>query len=102
MQSVVGSKLRVTPTLCFVGVEMFKKELPQGEAGDNVGLLVRSVRRDDVRRGMVVCAPGTVKSHMSFEAQVNYTLLFLQYLQRIWFVGLRFEERRGRSSYPFC
>ena len=60
---------------------MFKKELPQGEAGDNVGLLLRSIRREDVKRGMVVCAPSTVKSHTSFEAQVHYIIISIRHLQ---------------------
>ena len=45
------------------GVEMFKKSLSQGQAGDNVGLLVRGVKRDDVLRGQVACKPGTVKAN---------------------------------------
>ena len=49
---------------------MFHKILDRGEAGDNLGALVRGVKREDVRRGMVLCAPGTVKSHTKFEAQV--------------------------------
>ena len=52
------------------GIEMFHKLLERGEAGDNLGALVRGVKREDVRRGMVLCAPGTVKSHTKFEAQV--------------------------------
>ena len=56
---------------CFPGIEMFHKLLDRGEAGDNLGALVRGVKREDVRRGMVLCAPGTVKSHTKFEAQVN-------------------------------
>ena len=55
----------------FPGIEMFHKLLDRGEAGDNLGALVRGVKREDVRRGMVLCAPGTVKSHTKFEAQVN-------------------------------
>ena len=45
------------------GVEMFKKSLNQGQAGDNVGLLVRGVKREDVLRGQVACKPGTIKPH---------------------------------------
>ncbi|KAI8657504.1 translation elongation factor Tu [Fusarium falciforme] len=47
-------------------IETFKKSCEQSQAGDNSGLLIRGVRREDVRRGMVVCAPGTVKSHTQF------------------------------------
>lgn len=54
----------------YIGIEMFHKLLERGEAGDNLGALVRGVKREDVRRGMVLCAPGTVKSHTKFEAQV--------------------------------
>ncbi|BDQ04911.1 MAG: elongation factor Tu [Candidatus Dojkabacteria bacterium] len=52
------------------GVEMFKKSLDQGQAGDNVGLLLRGVEKDDVMRGMVVAAPGTVTPHNKFVAEV--------------------------------
>jgi elongation factor Tu len=99
---IVGFKSGIKTTV--TGVEMFKKELPQGEAGDNVGLLVRSVRRDDVRRGMVVCAPGTVKPCTLFEAQVSYSILcdLLVSSMNLIYLGLCVEERRGRSSYPFC
>lgn len=51
---------------------MFHKILDRGEAGDNLGALVRGVKREDVRRGMVLCALGTVKSHTQFEAQVSF------------------------------
>ena len=50
---------------------MFHKLLDQGQAGDNLGALVRGVKREAVRRGMVLCAPGTVKPHRQFEAQVS-------------------------------
>ena len=49
---------------------MFHKLLDRGEAGDNLGALVRGLKREEVKRGMVLCAPGTVKSHTKFEAQV--------------------------------
>ncbi|GIW57588.1 MAG: hypothetical protein KatS3mg083_533 [Candidatus Dojkabacteria bacterium] len=52
------------------GVEMFKKSLDQGQAGDNVGLLLRGIEKDDVMRGMVVAAPGTVTPHSKFVAEV--------------------------------
>lgn len=50
---------------------MFHKSLDFSQAGDQVGVLVRGVKKDDVRRGMVLCAPGSVKSHTSFKAQVS-------------------------------
>jgi len=52
------------------GVEMFRKLLDDGQAGDNVGLLLRGVERDELQRGMVIAQPGTVKPHTKFEAQV--------------------------------
>ena len=52
------------------GVEMFRKILDEGEAGDNVGLLLRGIDKDEIRRGMVICHPGKVKPHDHFKAQV--------------------------------
>lgn len=52
------------------GVEMFKKSLQQGQAGDNAGLLLRGVKRDDVVRGQLVAKPGSIKPHTKFEAEV--------------------------------
>jgi elongation factor Tu len=58
-----------TKTTC-TGVEMFKKSLDRGQAGDNVGLLLRGLKRDDVVRGQVLCKPGTIAPHTKFEAEV--------------------------------
>jgi elongation factor Tu len=52
------------------GVEMFRKILDRGEAGDNVGLLLRGIDKEQIRRGMVICKPGTVKPHTEFKAEV--------------------------------
>ncbi|TAG04918.1 MAG: elongation factor Tu [Cytophagia bacterium] len=52
------------------GVEMFRKILDRGEAGDNVGLLLRGVEKSQIRRGMVICKPGSVKPHTKFRAEV--------------------------------
>ena len=52
------------------GVEMFRKILDRGEAGDNVGLLLRGVDKEEIKRGMVICAPGTIKPHTKFLAEV--------------------------------
>ncbi|WP_161889978.1 elongation factor Tu [Pontibacter russatus] len=52
------------------GVEMFRKILDRGEAGDNVGLLLRGIEKTDIRRGMVICKPGSVKPHQEFKAEV--------------------------------
>jgi len=52
------------------GVEMFRKILDRGEAGDNVGLLLRGIDKDEIRRGMVICKPGSVKPYKKFKAEV--------------------------------
>jgi elongation factor Tu len=52
------------------GVEMFRKILDRGEAGDNVGILLRGIEKTDIKRGMVICKPGTVTPHAKFEAEV--------------------------------
>ena len=61
-----AEKLKSTVT----GVEMFRKILDQGEAGDNVGLLLRGIDKDEIRRGMVIAAPGSIHPHHEFEATV--------------------------------
>jgi elongation factor Tu len=58
-----------TKTTC-TGVEMFRKLLDSGEAGDNVGVLLRGTKREDVERGQVLCKPGTITPHTRFEAEV--------------------------------
>ena len=65
---IVGIKDTVKTTI--TGVEMFRKLLDQGQAGDNVGLLLRGVKREDVERGQVLCKPGTINPHKKFSAQV--------------------------------
>ena len=57
-------------TSTITGVEMFRKILDRGEAGDNVGLLLRGIDKDDIKRGMVICKPGSVKPHKNFKAEV--------------------------------
>lgn len=57
-------------TVVVTGVEMFRKQLDQAEAGDNVGLLLRGVQRDDIERGQVLAAPGSIHPHTKFEAEV--------------------------------
>ena len=59
-----------TKTTTVTGVEMFKKLLDEGEAGDNVGCLLRGVEREDVKRGQVLAVPGSINPHTSFDAQV--------------------------------
>jgi elongation factor Tu len=56
-------------TTC-TGVEMFRKLLDQGQAGDNVGILLRGTKREDVQRGQVLCKPGSIKPHTHFTAEV--------------------------------
>ena len=65
---IVG--IRDTQTTTCTGVEMFRKLLDQGEAGDNVGLLLRGLKREEVERGQVCCKPGSVKPHTKFECEV--------------------------------
>jgi len=60
------AKLKSTVT----GVEMFRKILDRGEAGDNVGLLLRGIEKSDIRRGMVICKPGSILPHMKFKAEI--------------------------------
>jgi elongation factor Tu len=57
-------------TTTVTGVEMFRKLLDEGQAGENVGLLLRGTKREDVERGMVIIKPGTTTPHTEFEAQV--------------------------------
>jgi elongation factor Tu len=57
-------------TSTITGVEMFRKILDRGEAGDNVGLLLRGIEKKDIKRGMVICKPNSVKPHAKFEAEV--------------------------------
>lgn len=64
---IVG--LRDTKSTVVTGVEMFKKQLDEGQAGDNVGLLLRGLEKTDVERGQVVCKPGSITPHTEFEAE---------------------------------
>ncbi len=57
-------------TSTVTGVEMFRKILDRGEAGDNVGLLLRGIEKTDIKRGMVICKPGSVTPHQKFKAEV--------------------------------
>jgi len=65
---IVG--IRDTQTTTCTGVEMFRKLLDTGEAGDNVGLLLRGLKREEVERGQVCCKPGSVKPHSKFECEI--------------------------------
>ncbi|MBO7154745.1 MAG: elongation factor Tu, partial [Campylobacter sp.] len=65
---IVG--IRDTQTTTVTGVEMFRKEMDQGEAGDNVGVLLRGTKKEDVERGMVLCKPKSITPHTQFEGEV--------------------------------
>jgi elongation factor Tu len=89
---IVG--LKDTKKTTVTGVEMFRKLLDQGEAGDNIGALVRGVGRDDVERGQVLCKPGSIKPHTEFEAEVyvlskdeggRHTPFFANYRPQFYF-----------------
>ncbi len=65
---IVG--IRETQSTTVTGVEMFRKEMDQGEAGDNVGVLLRGTKKDEVERGMVLCKPKSITPHTKFEGEV--------------------------------
>ncbi len=89
---VVG--IRDTQKTTVTGVEMFRKLLDQGEAGDNIGALVRGLKRDEVERGQVLAKPGTVTPHTEFDAEVyvlskdeggRHTPFFANYRPQFYF-----------------
>jgi elongation factor Tu len=89
---IVGIKPTVKTTC--TGVEMFRKLLDQGEAGDNVGVLLRGTKREDVERGQVLCAPGSITPHTEFEAEAyiltkeeggRHTPFFTNYRPQFYF-----------------
>jgi elongation factor Tu len=89
---IVG--IRDTQTTTVTGVEMFRKLLDQGQAGDNVGVLLRGTKREDVERGQVVCKPGSVKPHAKFKAEAyiltkeeggRHTPFFTNYRPQFYF-----------------
>ena len=65
---IVG--LRPTTKTTCTGVEMFRKLLDEGRAGDNIGCLLRGTKKEEVERGQVLCKPGSITPHTNFEAQV--------------------------------
>ena len=65
---IVG--IKETQTTTCTGVEMFRKLLDEGQAGDNVGVLLRGTKREEVERGQVLCKPGSITPHTYFEAEV--------------------------------
>jgi elongation factor Tu len=89
---VIG--LKDTQKTVVTGVEMFRKLLDQGEAGDNIGALVRGLKREDVERGQVLCKPGSVTPHTEFNAEVyvlskdeggRHTPFFANYRPQFYF-----------------
>ena len=89
---IVG--IRASKKTVCTGVEMFRKLLDQGEAGDNVGLLLRGVDREGIERGQVLCKPGSVKPHTKFEAEAyiltkeeggRHTPFFANYRPQFYF-----------------
>ena len=62
--------IRETQTTTVTGVEMFRKSLDQGQAGDNVGILLRGLKREEIERGQVICKPGSITPHTKFKGQV--------------------------------
>jgi elongation factor Tu len=89
---IVGLKPTVKTTV--TGVEMFRKLLDQGEAGDNVGCLLRGTKREEVERGQVLCKPGSVKPHTKFKAEAyiltkeeggRHTPFFTNYRPQFYF-----------------
>ena len=89
---IVG--IRETAKTVVTGVEMFRKILDQAEAGDNVGILLRGTKREDIERGQVLCKPGSVTPHTKFEGQVyvltkeeggRHTPFFTNYRPQFYF-----------------
>ncbi|MCI6948384.1 elongation factor Tu [Oribacterium sp. P9] len=90
---IVGISEETQKTV-VTGIEMFRKTLDEAEAGDNVGLLLRGINRDQIERGQVLCKPGTVKCHKKFTAQVyvltkdeggRHTPFFTNYRPQFYF-----------------
>ena len=88
------------------GVEMFRKILDRGEAGDNVGLLLRGINKEDIKRGMVICKPGSVKPHANFKGEIyvlskeeggRHTPFFNKYRPQFYF---RTTDVTGEITLP--
>ena len=101
---IVGIK-DTQKTTC-TGVEMFRKLLDSGEAGDNVGVLLRGTKREEVERGQVLCAPGSIKPHLKFEAEAyilskdeggRHTPFFTNYRPQFYF---RTTDVTGEIKLP--
>ncbi len=101
---IVG--IRETKKSVCTGVEMFRKLLDSGEAGDNIGALLRGIERTDVERGQVLCKPGSIKPHTKFEAQAyvlkkeeggRHTPFFTKYRPQFYF---RTTDVTGEVELP--
>jgi elongation factor Tu len=101
---IVGIR-ETTKTVC-TGVEMFRKLLDQGEAGDNVGVLLRGTKREDVERGQVLAAPGSITPHTKFKAEAyiltkdeggRHTPFFTNYRPQFYF---RTTDVTGTVALP--
>ncbi|MCZ6608426.1 MAG: elongation factor Tu, partial [Alphaproteobacteria bacterium] len=101
---IVGVK-ETTKSVC-TGVEMFRKLLDQGEAGDNIGVLLRGTKREDVERGQVLAAPGSITPHTKFEAEAyilnkdeggRHTPFFTNYRPQFYF---RTTDVTGQVALP--
>jgi elongation factor Tu len=101
---IVG--IRPTTKTTCTGVEMFRKLLDQGQAGDNIGALLRGVGREDVERGQVLCKPGSIKPHTDFKAEVyvlskdeggRHTPFFANYRPQFYF---RTTDVTGEVELP--
>jgi len=98
--------IRDTQSTVCTGVEMFRKILDEGQAGDNVGLLLRGMKKEDVERGMVICKPGSVNPHTKFECEVyiltkeeggRHTPFFTGYRPQFYF---RTTDVTGNAELP--
>ena len=101
---IVG--IRPTQKTTITGVEMFRKLLDQGEAGDNIGALLRGTKREDVERGQVLCQPGSIKPHAAFTAEAyilskeeggRHTPFFSNYRPQFYF---RTTDVTGEIKLP--
>ncbi len=101
---IVGIKATVKTTV--TGVEMFRKLLDSGQAGDNIGALLRGTKREDVERGQVLCAPGSIKPHTTFTAETyilskeeggRHTPFFANYRPQFYF---RTTDVTGEVTLP--
>jgi elongation factor Tu len=102
---IVGLQEKSMTSTC-TGVEMFKKLLDEGQAGDNAGLLLRGIDKKDIRRGMVICKPGTITPHTEFKGEVyvlskdeggRHTPFFNKYRPQFYF---RTTDVTGECTLP--